>query len=271
MMLETTSRTDSSLERAFPWGLLEKQRGRSRSPSAYNHALAMRDEERSANEIIKSHTHPLTDPAYFAKLHDGFSAGGLTVRTQVCKYLLSFVHLQGAIYDRHGVAVGRIGYQATVDEQDEIGVSLSMFTLDPSSRGTDFSAAYNQYLDGIYTREGADYMTVHASGLGSYVWAKQGFLFDSAYMEAFSAKEGAQRSAADMIERGIRSAEAEYPQQIDPQLRQSFREQLQRPEALTPGSLSQFGKEASFATSEGRMWLGKCAFLHGSWPGVKFF
>lgn len=272
MSFGTSPLAPSSVTTApLPLDLLQAQRGRSRSPATYKDALEACFDSPNSYEIIKSHPHPLTDPAYFADLHDGFSRDGLTVRTESCEYVLSFLHFSGSVCDRRGIPVGRVGYQSSLDEKEEIGLRLSMFTLEPEYRGTDFSAAYNQHLDETYRREGADYMTLHASGLGSYVWAKQGFLFDSAMMPEPSVTEGLKLAASAKIERGIHIAERTYPQQITPQLCRLFQARLQHSDELTPGALSQFGREASFDTPDGEMWLGKCAFLHGDWHGIKFF
>lgn len=89
-----------------------------------------------------------------------------------------FVQLDGEILDDSNDTVGLCRRQFYRDDEGRLVVDNDRLELEEYAQRQGFGTALNDELDQYFRRSGVDIVTVHATNIGGYVWARRGFDWD---------------------------------------------------------------------------------------------
>jgi ribosomal protein S18 acetylase RimI-like enzyme len=260
----------------------------------------------NASDLLDNSSHPLACEEGMKRIHSRWlhKDSGILVESPNEWYRERDFRLCRGKFFLDGNKVGDYSYSVAIDDQDELRVHICAINLDEDLHSCGFGRAFYREIENRYRESGAHYITLNATGVGGYFWAKEGFLFDprretlkpllsleasdKKIIEATQETLGRKRVFRELTETG----------RIDPKeitlilsfvpLDKDLEEGSIDSKILTPYAISQLGRENSWIEEEEivvrrggnvldsfkfaqrhEMWLGKKLLMRTTWSAVK--
>lgn len=207
--------------------------------------------------------------AAIAEELDGFSSDGLTVAIAARQEMgLGSLKLAGAIYDESGHRVGTFSRDLLVIGSRRRAFHM-VFELEPQVRGRAFREAFFRHAEAVYRSYGIDDIRVSAEQIGSYLWAKEDFVF-------MGDKHGQRQAEVELwMSRGRSCAEAavargDLPEAVMMEIDALFAEiAAGGREPLEPRDLARLAYQHTWTSDGHTVWLGKEMLIDWAWNGIK--
>ena len=232
---------------------------------------------RAATRARRSPYPPLS-PAAAGDLFDGFACptSGMTAAVTASRLQApGDVHVTGLVTDTAGLTVGRFNRRLFYDSAGRLTIHNGNLLLDDTVQARGFGRAIHRHAAAGACTLGAIRMTVHASDVGGYAWARDyEFDYPSGATPDQRRLAGAAAASVMLMLAGRRLAAIARAGVCTPQQLARFTSRFASTQQLTsadvdgcfhsPAAIAGYGR----AAAPDGLWLGKAFLLGSCWTGV---